>query len=93
MPAKKEYLSTSGQRVLKASAGILGGLFLSVAIHLLLGILFKNKVAVMLTGTFTAFLLWAALLAIAFLAKNGWKIWGIYLVGILICSSIIYLIR
>ncbi len=93
MPAKKEYLSTSGQRFLKVSAGILGGLLLSVAIHLLLGILLQNKVAVMLTGTFTAFLLWAALLSIAFLAKSGWKIWGIYLAGILICSSIIYLIR
>lgn len=93
MPAKKEYLSTSGQRFLKVSAGILGGLFLSIAIHLMIGSLFKSEVAVMLTSTFTAFLLWAALLAIAFLAKNGWKIWGIYLAGILICSSIIYLIR
>jgi hypothetical protein len=40
---------------------------------------------------FSGFILWVALMIVAFLAKSGWKIWGIYLLITLLCSLLIYL--
>jgi hypothetical protein len=40
---------------------------------------------------FSGFILWVVLMIVAFLAKNGWKIWGIYLLLTLIFCGIIYL--
>lgn len=34
---------------------------------------------VFLSLRFGGFILWAVLLILAFLAKSGWKVWGIYL--------------
>jgi uncharacterized membrane protein len=39
---------------------------------------------------FTGFILWVTLMVIAFLAKNGWKIWGIYLFITLLFALLIY---
>ncbi|MGJ1204222.1 hypothetical protein [Sphingobacterium lactis] len=78
MPANKKYLSTPFQRFLKITAGFIGGYFVMITFHLLLTRLFENK-HVIITATFTGYILWAILLLLAFLAKNGWKIWGIYL--------------
>lgn len=93
MPAKKEYLTTPGQRVLKISAAILGGYLLSITFHLFLGVILPDRNAVMLTATFTLFIVWGLLMIPAFLARNGWIIWGIYLVLTCIFSSIIYWLR
>jgi len=93
MPAKKEYLTTSGQRALKISAGILGGYFLATAMHLFVAVIIPFRGEVLLTATFSFFLLWIALMILAFLCRNGWVIWGIYLLSTLIFSGIIYFIR
>ncbi len=93
MPAKKEYLSTPGHRALKISAGILGGYFLASAIHLLIATIIPFRGEVLLTATFTLFILWVALMILAFFAKNGWKIWGIYLLSILFCAIVIYFFK
>lgn len=79
MPAKQKYLSTPGQRILKISAGLLGGYLLSTALHLALALVPAIGINLMVSGTFSGFLLWAVLMVIAFLARNGWVIWGIYL--------------
>lgn len=91
MPANPKYLTASNwQRFAKISAGILGGYLVSITFHLVICYWF-NHVNVIITATFTGFILWATLLVLAFLAKNGWKIWGIYLFISFIFSSIIYL--
>ncbi|MEP6928887.1 MAG: hypothetical protein ABI850_02705, partial [Flavobacterium sp.] len=50
-----------------------------------------NRVNIIMTMAFTGFILWVALMVIAFLAKSGLKIWGIYLLLTLLFCGIIYL--
>jgi hypothetical protein len=90
MPANKKYLTHSKtQRFAKISAGILGGYFVTVTSHMALAY-FVDHVDVLTTLRFGGFVLWVALLIIAFLAKKGWKIWGVYLLLTLFFSVIIY---
>ncbi|WP_221394088.1 hypothetical protein [Dyadobacter sp. NIV53] len=93
MPAKKEYLSTKGQRALKITAGIIGGYFLSVAFHMMLGVLLPDRTAVILTGAFSVFILWVGFMILAFFARNGWKIWGIYFFSTAFCGLFVYFIK
>tara|TARA_R110002020_G_scaffold467884_1_gene691773 strand:- start:635 stop:937 length:303 start_codon:yes stop_codon:yes gene_type:complete len=90
MPANRKYLTQSAwQRFAKISAGILGGFIVATAFHLALASCFSH-VAVLITSTFSSFILWAVLLIVAFLAKNGWRIWLIYLIVTLLLATIIY---
>ncbi len=91
MPADRKYLSSPGQRVLKITAGILGGYLVAILFHNAIGVLLKNKDGLIITSAYTSFLLWAILMVIAFLAKSGWKVWGVYLLLIIIFSAIIFL--
>ncbi|HBK70952.1 MAG TPA: hypothetical protein DDZ39_04720 [Flavobacteriaceae bacterium] len=91
MPANPKYLTKSKwQRFGKISAGILGGYLVSMSLHLALATWF-NHINVIVTLSFSGFILWAVLLILAFLAKSGWKIWAIYLLLTLLFSGIIYL--
>ena len=78
MPANKKYLSNPWQRFLKITAGFIGGYCVMISFHLLMTQIFENKNVIM-TAFITGYILWAILLLVAFLAKSGWKIWGIYL--------------
>jgi hypothetical protein len=90
MPANPKYLTQSKwQRFLKITAAILGGYFVSVSFHLALAS-WLNRANVLITMAYSGFIVWVALMIIAFLAKNGWKIWGIYLLLTLIFCGIIY---
>lgn len=91
MPADRKYLSSPGQRLLKISAGILGGYLVAVLFHNAIGALLENKEGLIVTSAYTSFLLWAILMVIAFLAKSGWKVWGVYLLLIIIFAGIIFL--
>ena len=90
MPANKKYLTPSpAQRFAKISAAILGGLIVAVMFHMALASWFDH-VTVIITSTFSAFILWAVLMVVAFLGKNCWKIWGIYLLASLVLGAIFY---
>jgi hypothetical protein len=79
MPANPKYLTKSkGQRFAKITAAILGGYLVSISFHLALASWF-DRANIMITMAFSGFILWVALMIVAFLAKNGWKIWLIYL--------------
>lgn len=91
MPAKKEYLSSTSQRWLKITAGILGGYLLSSAFHLLLASFIENKAAAIITSAYTIFICWVVLMIMAFRFRNGWTAWGTYLAGIVICGLGIYI--
>lgn len=78
MPANKKYLSSPFQRFLKISAGFIGGYTVMLSFHLLLTQLFDKK-DIVITAAFTGYILWAVLLLLAFLAKNGWKVWLYYI--------------
>lgn len=91
MPANPKYLTpTTGQRFLKISAAILGSYLVTVSLHLALAAWF-DKATIIITMSFSGFILWVALMIVAFLAKNGWKIWGIYLLLTLFFFLILYL--
>ncbi len=78
MPANKKYLSSPFQRFLKITAGFIGGYAVMLSFHILLTFIFEKK-NVVITAAFTGYILWAVLLLFAFLAKSGWKIWGLYI--------------
>ncbi|WP_375325194.1 hypothetical protein [Flagellimonas sp. GZD32] len=90
MPANKKYLTPSpSQRFAKITAAILGGFIVAVLFHMALASWF-NHIAVIITSTFSAFILWAVLMVVAFLGKNGWKVWGIYLLASLALFVLFY---
>ncbi|MEM6398285.1 MAG: hypothetical protein AAF741_18180 [Bacteroidota bacterium] len=91
MPAKKKYLSSPGQRVLKITAGILGGYMLTSGIHLAIGAHLEEKGALIITSAYTSFFVWIGLMIAAFYFKNGWPAWGTYLLATAVCAGIIYL--
>ena len=90
MPANKKYLSSSRQRALKITAGILGGLIITILFHNAFASLLEEKGWLIITSAYSSFLVWALLMVIAFMSKNGWKIWGIYLSLIILFSITIY---
>lgn len=79
MPANKKYLSSPFQRFLKITAGFIGGYAVMLSFHLLLTQMFSKK-DIIITAAFTGYILWAVLLLLALLSKNGWKVWIYYIV-------------
>ncbi len=90
MPANKKYLSSPGQRALKITAGIIGGYLLSASIHLVMALLPGIGMNLLISGTFSVFLLWVIFMVLAFIARNGWVIWSIYLLLSVIMCYIAY---
>ena len=89
MPANKKYLSSPQDRILKISAGFIGGYSVVQTLHLLL-VVYWNTADALLTLRFAGFVLWTVLLIVSFLSKSGWKIWGIYVLISLVFIIIIY---
>ncbi len=91
MPANSKYLTTSPwQRFAKISAGILGGYFVAMAIHMAFAAWMKHT-NVIITATYSGFIVWVGFMIVAFYAKNGWKIWGLYLLLTVLFSIITWL--
>lgn len=91
MPANPKYLTQSKwQRFAKISAGILGGYIVSTTIHLAFAT-WLNSANTIITMSYSGFILWAALMIIAFIPKNGWKTWALYLLMTALFAIIIYL--
>ncbi|RQP13282.1 MAG: hypothetical protein EAS52_19800 [Parapedobacter sp.] len=93
MPANPKYLSKPGQRFLKITAAIIGGYGVATAVHLLVASFLPIREYAILISSFTFFLLWGVLIMLTFLARSGWRIWGIYLLIIGILSAAIYVIN
>ena len=93
MPANRKYLSSPLQRCLKVTAGIIGGFLLTILFHNVIALPFVEEGGIIISSAYTSFLMWAILMIMAFIAKNGWKIWGIYLFGILLLYFIIIMYR
>lgn len=88
MPANKKYLTKSPWlRLAKILVGTIGGYALMFSLHLLICKVFPQK-DVIVTSFITGYILWAILLLLAFLAKNIWKIFTIYLVLTLVFSAL-----
>ncbi|MHA7102796.1 hypothetical protein [Roseivirga pacifica] len=93
MPANRKYLSSGTQRAAKITAGLIGGYLLSAMFHYVLGLMFENKAAVVVTSVYTLYMLWMVFFIIPFMMKSGGKAWAYYLVAIVLLAVIAYLIR
>lgn len=90
MPANTKYLTTSrGQRFAKISAAILGSYLVTMSLHLAVAAWFCRP-EVIITSAFSAVILWAVLMAVTFLSRNGWKIWALYLLLTAVFLGICY---
>ncbi|AUC84607.1 hypothetical protein CW731_04505 [Polaribacter sp. ALD11] len=89
MPANKKHLSTPLQRFAKITAGFIGGYILTQLFHMVL-VVWWNPQNSIYTIRYAGFILWVTLLIVAFLAKNGWKIWGVYILIAIIFIAFIY---
>lgn len=90
MPANKKYFSSPWQRLLKISAGFIGGYVLTQSFFILFIQVFENAGSI-ITLQFAGFILWVALMVLAFLVKNGFKIWALYLFLIAFFALLIFL--
>ena len=91
MPANNKYLTTSGwHRFAKITAGLLGGYLISALLHMSLALWLPFHRAVLITSIFSLYIVWGACMLFAFLAKSGWKLWGIYLLIILFLGITVY---
>ncbi|MEL4307753.1 hypothetical protein [Joostella sp. CR20] len=89
MPANKKHLSSPLQRFLKITAGFIGGFVITEALHMVLAIYFDTA-SMIFTVRYMGFIVWAALMIVAFLAKSGWKIWGIYFAISVVLGLIVF---
>ncbi len=79
MPANNKYLTPNKwQRFAKITAGFIGGYLVAITFHLALAA-WLHKPSVIITAAFSAFIIWAVFMVLAFLAHNGWKVWALYL--------------
>ncbi|MDR2274971.1 MAG: hypothetical protein LBF27_28940 [Sphingobacterium sp.] len=79
MPANQKYLSSPLQRFLKISAGLIGGYLLATSFHLALARIPFIGLNLLFSGAFSGFVCWVGLMVLAFVARNGWWVWAIYL--------------
>ncbi|MGY5353722.1 hypothetical protein [Wenyingzhuangia sp. IMCC45467] len=89
MPANKKYFSSPIQRIAKITAGFVGGYLVTETFHMFLMLWMEPK-NIMTTLRFGGFILWCALMIVAFLAKNGWKVWALYLLLSLLFYTCVY---
>jgi len=92
MPANKKYLSTPLQRLLKLTAGVVGGYGVMFSLHLVLAECFTPR-DVVATAFLSGYLLWAILVLLAFLSRNGWRVWGLYLILTAVFYGLFYLLH
>ncbi|WP_335964871.1 hypothetical protein [Galbibacter sp. PAP.153] len=88
MPANKKYLTRSPfQKFAKLTAAFIGGYMVTEALFMAL-MAWTDAGSMLFTLRYAGFILWVALMIVAFIGKNGWVIWGIYLLITLILSVI-----
>lgn len=91
MPANPKYLTASRwQRFAKISAGILGGYFASMSIHIAAAAWF-NHVNTIITAAYSGFIVWVVFMLLAFLSRNGWFVWLLYLAITVLMTTVAYL--
>lgn len=90
MPANPKYLSSTGQRIGKVSAAILGGFLVTMAVHVVIGIFLVDKSPMVLTTIWSAWLMWVGLMIYAFTFEKAWKVWALYLGITTVLGIVIY---
>lgn len=88
MPANRKYLTKSPwTKLSKILAGTVGGYLVTISFHAALARVFPKDM-VIVTSFITGYLLWASLLLVAFLIKQAWKTWALYIVLTAVFSAL-----
>jgi len=91
MPANKKFLTKSAwTKLFKIFIGIVGGYFVTISFHAALTRIFPQEY-VIVTSFITGYILWATLLLFAFLIKQVWKTWMLYVVLTALFSGIYFI--
>lgn len=94
MPANPKYLTAhKGHRYAKVSAGILGGMLITVGTMLSIAVWFDDPKNVFISFVYLMYLEWCALILVAFLFKSGIKCWTWYGSAIFVLAAIYLLGR
>lgn len=88
MPAKKKYLSNGWKRLSKIFAIIFGAYAATATFHIALAKNVPDDTPVLLTSTYTSFLVWIGLMVMVYLVRRAWVAWSI-LFGIITISSLL----
>lgn len=91
MPANKKHLTTSPyQKIAKTTAAFIGGYIVTEAFFIAL-ISWTDAGALIFTLRYAGFILWTVLMILAFISKNGWVIWGLYILITLLLYGVAHL--
>lgn len=91
MPAKKKYLSNGWKRLSKVTAAILGTYLATMLLHVAIAMNVANDTPVVLTTSYSAFLIWVGLMVLTFFIKKAWHAWSLLLAIVGISSLFIFL--
>ena len=92
MHAKKKYLSNGWQRLSKVLAMFFGAYAATAALHIAIAKNVTNDVPILLTSTYTSFILWVGLMVMVFIIKRAWIAWSV-LSGIVVFSGLLVLLK
>lgn len=91
MPANAKYLSSGWARFSKIMAAIFGAYFATMFIHMAIAKNAPNDTPVLLTSTYSTFLVWCGFMVMVFLIKRAWVSWALLLLIILLSSLLIFI--
>ncbi len=76
MPAKKEYLSGPWKRFSKLMAAIFGAYIAAMSLHVALAkVAMPNETPIVLSGSYTGFVVWVGLMVMVYFIKKAWHAW------------------
>ncbi|MEM7575473.1 MAG: hypothetical protein AAF433_21395 [Bacteroidota bacterium] len=90
MPANTKYLSSIGAQISKLIAAIFGGYLASAALHIGIAKAVPNDTPVLLTATYSMFLVWCGLMVMVYLIRKAWVSWAILLLITLFGGYLIF---
>ncbi|WP_438712045.1 hypothetical protein ACSTS3_06155 [Aquimarina muelleri] len=79
MPAKKEYLSGPWKRFSKLMAALIGAYITTMLFHVALAkVSMPNETPVVLSGSYTGFVVWVGLMVMVYFIKKAWHAWLLF---------------
>tara|TARA_R110000751_G_scaffold79118_1_gene159538 strand:- start:1112 stop:1414 length:303 start_codon:yes stop_codon:yes gene_type:complete len=73
LPANSKYLTSSPvQRAIRLLTGFVGGYLVTTLLHLIAAA-YISKSVILITFTFSGFIIWAVLFIVAYIPKKAWQ--------------------
>ncbi|NRB46094.1 MAG: hypothetical protein HRU41_00360 [Saprospiraceae bacterium] len=91
MPAKAEHLSSGWTRFSKLMAALFGAYLATIFLHLSIAKMLVDDTPVIITSTYSTFLVWCGFMIMIYLIKKAWISWAILLSIISVGSLLIFM--